>query len=224
MTDFSSLEPVPIVTSVNVGAPRTVEWAGRQVLTSIWKAPVEGRVQVFGVNVAGDAQSDLRVHGGPDKAVYAYAGEDYRWWETELGVALTPGTFGENLTVVGLDLGKAVVGEVWEAGTTQLVVTQPRLPCFKLGMRMGDAAFVQRFDDARRYGVYLRILRAGEVGAGDTVTVASRPAHGLRASSIADIHKSRNADGLEALTRIQEVPEEWRTWAARQIGRTPRLS
>jgi len=209
------------LTSVNVGTPRTVAWAGRQVKTSIWKAPVEGRVAVEGINVAGDRQSDLRVHGGPDKAVYAYAAEDYRWWEAALGSDLAPGTFGENLTVAGVDLGRAIVGEVWDVGSARLQVTQPRLPCFKLGIRMGDADFVSRFDDAGRYGVYLRIVHAGEVGAGDAIRVVSRPAHGLRASFIAEVQRSRDADGLDALLGISDVPEEWRTWAARQIARTP---
>jgi MOSC domain-containing protein YiiM len=223
MTVASGPGPLAVVTSVNVGAPRTVAWAGRHVVTSIWKAPVNGRVGVAGTNLAGDAQADLRVHGGPDKAVYAYAGEDYRWWEAALGSDLAPGTFGENLTLAGVDLDQAVVGEVWEAGTARLAVTQPRLPCFKLGIRMGDAGFVQRFDDARRYGVYLRIVHAGEVGAGDVIKVLSRPAHGLRATFMAEVQKSRDIDGLEVLVRTADVPEDWRAWAARQIGRTPRV-
>ena len=158
--------------SVNVGAVRTVEWHGRTVTTAIWKAPVEGRIAVRGVNLAGDDQADRRVHGGPDKAVYAYSAEDYAWWSVELGRELGPGTFGENLTVDGVDLGASIIGTRWRVGTTELEVAQPRQPCFKLGMRMGDAEFVDRFRDAERFGAYLRIVREGDVGAGDEITVS----------------------------------------------------
>src|SRR4029079_17647984 len=132
-----------VVVSVNVGLPRTVEWFGRQVTTAIWKEPVADAVAVRGVNLAGDDQADRRVHGGVDKAVYAYATEDYEWWAKQLGTALAPGTFGENLTVAGVHLGSRVVGEQWRVGTARLEVAQPRLPCFKLGIRMGDASFVE---------------------------------------------------------------------------------
>ena len=159
------------VESVNVGLPRTVEWFGRSVVTSIWKEPVDGRVRAEGVNLAGDAQADLRVHGGPDKSVYVYSAEDYAWWADELGTPLAPGTFGENLTVSGIDCSNAIEGEVWHIGTAQFVTTQPRQPCFKLGIRMNDAGFVQRFGEAHRLGIYLRITEAGYVGAGDDVTI-----------------------------------------------------
>ena len=139
------------VVSVNVGEVRTVDWFGRTVTTAIWKSPVDGRVAVRGVNLDGDDQADRRVHGGPDKAVYAYAVEDYEWWSQELGRELEPATFGENLTVVGVDLGELVIGSRWIVGTTELEVSQPRQPCFKLGIRMSDADFVDRFDAAARY-------------------------------------------------------------------------
>src|SRR4051794_29724295 len=107
-------ERLGTITSVNVGEPRIVEWHGRQVETAIWKAPVAGRIRVAGVNLAGDRQADLRVHGGPDKAVYAYAEEDYRWWSEQVGRALEPGTFGENLTMRGVDLAAAADGDRWQ--------------------------------------------------------------------------------------------------------------
>jgi len=213
-------ERIGTVESVNVGEPRTVSWAGRQVRTGIWKAPVDGRVAVAGVNIAGDGQADLRVHGGPDKAVYAYSTEDYTWWSAELGRPIEPATFGENLTVRGVDLAAAVVGEVWVIGTTRFVVTQPRLPCFKLGVRLGDAGFVQRFDEAGRFGTYLRIVQEGEVGAGDEVVRVSRPDHGLTAYGIAEIYESRDRDGLERLIATPGVPESWREWAEQRLERT----
>ena len=116
------------IVSVNVGMPRVVEWHGRDVESGIWKAPVDGRVAVRGVNVDGDAQADLRVHGGSDKAVYAYAVEDYAWWSEQLGRPIEPATFGENLTVAGLDLGAMVIGTHWLVGDVELEVAQPRLP------------------------------------------------------------------------------------------------
>jgi MOSC domain-containing protein YiiM len=155
------------VRSVNVGALRRVEHRGREVMTGIWKEPVAGRVAVRGVNVDGDDQADRRFHGGSDKAVYAYAVEDYAWWASELGHALALGAFGENLTVEGVDLTTAVVGERWLVGTSVLEVCQPRTPCWKLGLRMGDDRFPARFLAAGRPGAYLRIAREGELGAGD---------------------------------------------------------
>ena len=174
--------------SVNVGGPRPVDTGRRVVLTSIWKAPVEGRVAVRGVNLDGDVQADRSVHGGPDKAVYAYATEETRLWEAELGRSLGPGAFGENLTVEGLDVSGALLGERWRVGTTLLEVVQPRLPCFKLGLRMGDPAFVRRFGRASRPGAYLRIVEEGELGAGDTVEVetGNLPGHGVSVRMLAD--------------------------------------
>jgi MOSC domain-containing protein YiiM len=175
-----------------------------------------------GINLSGDAQSDLRVHGGPDKAIYAYALEDYQWWASELSIELLPGTFGENLTTSGIDLTSAVVGEVWSVGSGRLKVTQPRLPCFKLGVRMGDASFVQRFDEARRYGIYLGIVEEGDLGVGDRVELISRPAHGLTATSLAELQAAPDRESLATLRDNPDVPEGWRVWADRQLHRADR--
>ena len=174
------------VVAVNVGQPREIEWQGRRALSGIWKSPVAGRVAVRGVNVVGDAQADFEVHGGPDKAVYAYAVEDTEWWEAQLGRTLGPGAFGENLTLQGIDVTNAVIGERWRIGDVELEVTQPRYPCWKLSARLGDAAFEARFADARRLGAYLRILHAGELGAGDEVRVVSRPERGMTIKLVGD--------------------------------------
>ena len=169
------------VVSVNVGRPRTiaVRRSGAPVQSAIGKQPIEGRVRVAGVNLAGDDQADRTVHGGPDKAVYAYAIEDTRWWEGELGRELAPGMFGENLTTEGLDVTGAVIGERWRIGTVVLEVAQPRIPCSKLGTRFGDLTMVKRFGEANRPGAYLRIVAEGELGAGDEIEVLSRPEHGI---------------------------------------------
>ncbi|MFN2592011.1 MAG: MOSC domain-containing protein [Candidatus Dormibacteria bacterium] len=148
-------------------------------MTSIYKEPVAGPVAVRGINLEGDEQADRSVHGGPDKAVYAYALEDIDWWSSELQRSLGAGAFGENLTVTGVDVTDAIIGERWLLGDTVLEVAQPRQPCFKLGIRMGDQRFVKRFARAGRPGAYLRIITPGVVTAGDAVTVARRPRHGI---------------------------------------------
>jgi MOSC domain-containing protein YiiM len=177
---------MPRLLSVNVGRPQALGLRrGRTVHSSIVKTPVKGRVSVAGVNVEGDDQADRRVHGGPDKAVYAYAAEDVAWWEGELGRELGPAEFGENLTVEGVDVTNAVVGERWRIGTVELEVCQPRLPCFKLGLKMGDPKFLRRFTLAGRPGAYLRIRTEGKLGAGDAVDVTSRPAHGITVALVA---------------------------------------
>jgi MOSC domain-containing protein YiiM len=178
----------PHLVSVNVGRPKIVDTGSREVLTAIWKYPVEGRVEVRGVNLAGDEQADLSVHGGPDKAVYAYALEETRLWEEELGRELGAGAFGENLTTEGVDVSGAVLGERWRIGTTLLEVVQPRLPCFKLGLRLGDPTFVRTFARASRPGAYLKIVEEGELGAGDRVEVdvPGRPDHGVSVRLVAD--------------------------------------
>jgi MOSC domain-containing protein YiiM len=210
---------VPRVVSVNVGAVRTVEWQGRTVVTAIWKEPVEGRITVRGVNLDGDDQADRRVHGGPDKAVYAYSAEDYVWWSAELGRDLAPGTFGDNLTVEGLDLRDAVVGSRWRVGSAVLEVAQPRWPCFKLGIRMGDASFVDEFGDAGRFGAYLRIVTAGDVGTGDAIDVTAAPAGGVTVSEVGWAVQRPDPDTTARVVADAHVPERAKELAAGALRR-----
>ncbi len=184
--ESGSWRTVGVVRSVNVGVVRQIEHRGRSARTGIWKHPVVGRVAVRGVNLDGDDQADRRLHGGRDKAVYAYAAEDYAWWAGELGHELEPGTFGENLTIEGGDLRAALVDERWLVGTAVLEVSQPRTPCWKLGLRMGDERFPARFTAAGRPGAYLRIVREGEVGAGDEVVSFHHPDHGVTLAQVAE--------------------------------------
>ena len=173
--------------SLNVGTPQQLSIRrGRPMMSAIVKQPVEGRVRVEGVNVAGDAQADLRVHGGPDKAVYAYAREDIAWWEEQLEREIPPGMFGENLTTEGLDVSGALIGERWTIGTVELEVCQPRQPCSKLGLRFGDLRMVKRFAQASRPGAYLRIITEGELGAGDTIEVTDLPDHAVTIAQVSD--------------------------------------
>lgn len=200
------------VVSVNVGMPRTVVHDGRAVTTAIWKRPVTGRVAVRGVNLDGDDQADRSVHGGVDKAVYAYAREDYEWWGAELGTeALEPGTFGENLTVAGIDLNAAEVGERWRTGSALLEVSEPRFPCFKLGIRMRDPRFLKRFAAARRPGTYLRIIEEGELGAGDPIQLAHRPGHGVTVGLFAEAYLGDRGRLVELLA-ADALSHGWRTW------------
>ncbi len=138
--------------SVNVGRPKEFDFHGKPARSAIWKTPVQGRVAARGINLEGDAQADRKAHGGFDKAVYAYAIEDIRWWQQQLGRALGPGTFGENLTIEGIEATGAVVGERWEIGSVELEVSEPRVPCWRLGERMGDKLFPRRFKEAGRPG------------------------------------------------------------------------
>lgn len=200
------------VVSVNVGALRVVTNQGKSELTGIFKEPVSGRIATHGVNLDGDDQGDREVHGGPDKAIYSYAVEDYDYWRS-LGRHVAPGMFGENLTLSGLDLTNAIIGETWRAGTMLVQVVQPRLPCWKLAQKMQDPAFVRTFTKERRPGAYLRILEHGEVGAGDTVEVLSRPDHGV---TIAMVNEARVGDGkLAPLVAIApELPANLKKYVA----------
>jgi MOSC domain-containing protein YiiM len=200
------------VLSVNVGRPRQVAVRrGRPVMSAIGKVPVDGRVRVAGVNVDGDDQADRRVHGGPDKAVYSYAWEDTLWWSRELERELPPGMFGENLTVEGVDVTGAVVGEHWRIGTVELEVCQPRLPCAKLGHRFGDQRMVKRFALAGRPGAYLRIVTEGELGAGDEVHITHRPSHGV---TVAQVSRAilLDEDELAAAAQAPELPPALSRW------------
>src|SRR4051812_14263725 len=168
------------VLSVNVGLPRTVEWRGELVATAIHKAPVSGPVPVQRLNLAGDRQADLSVHGGPDKAVYAYPSEHYAFWRDELpGVTLPWGAFGGNLTVEGLSETGLRLGDVLRIGTSELVVTQPRLPCFKLNVRFQRPDMVKRFLRSGRLGFYLAVLTEGQLAAGDTIELLPTDRSGI---------------------------------------------
>ncbi|GAC1320646.1 MAG: MOSC domain-containing protein [Chloroflexota bacterium] len=203
------------IESINVGRPRAVLYRGRTVMTSIWKSPVSTPVSVRGINIEGDDQADRSVHGGPDKAVYAYARDDLDWWGKQLATDLEAGAFGENLTIAGLPVSTAVAGERWRIGTALLEVAQPRLPCFKLGIRMSNARFPKRFGGAGRPGAYLRILEDGEMAAGDSVEVIHRPHHGvtMEMMSRARLHDHGHA---ARLLEAPEIPLSWHEWAREQ--------
>ncbi len=202
------LHATPTVISLNIGAIREVEWNGELVTTGIWKSPVAGRLTIHGVNFDGDDQADRTVHGGPDKAVYAYASEDYDYWRRAEGMETSPGYFGENLTTEGIDLSAAIIGERWSVGSAILEVAQPRLPCYKLGIRVGDSTFLKRFLTAARTGAYLRVVREGDVGAGDTIEVTSRPSHGVTIGTM--VKALRDPASAALLRNVPYLPAFWR--------------
>jgi MOSC domain-containing protein YiiM len=183
------------VVSVNVGRPRHVEWTGGTALTSIWKTPVTGRVRVRALNIEGDEQSDLSVHGGREKAVYAYPSEHYAFWAEALRTLDLPwASFGENLTTEGLTEEGVSIGDRFRIGSTVLAVTQPRLPCYKLALRLGRDDIVGRFVDSDRPGFYLAVIEEGEIAAGDAIEVVARDPRGLTVRDVARLRHGRLAD------------------------------
>ena len=200
------------VLSVSVGTPREFEFHGRTARSAIWKTPVAGRIAARGVNLAGDDQADRKAHGGPDQAVYAYAVEAARGWEKEIGRALAHGELGENLTTEGIDVNGALIGERWKIGTVLLEVSEPRIPCWRLGVQMNDERFLRQFTEAMRPGSYLRILEEGDLGAGDEIRVVEKPDSDV---SIRDVFRIYTRDRREA-ARLLDVPrlsESWKSWA-----------
>lgn len=198
--------------SIQVGRPREVEWRGKRVLTSIFKQPVTGPVRVKTLNLEGDEQSDLSVHGGAEKAVYAYPSEHYAWWRDELpGVDLPWGAFGENLTTEGLDESSLYIGDRVTIGSAAFVVTQPRLPCFKLAIRFGRPDMVKRFQRSGRTGFYFSVLREGVVTAGDALEVHSRGESHVSVAEIAHLYTAEAVDPL-LLRRAAELPALPASW------------
>lgn len=202
--------------SVNVGGIRQFDYHGRPAVSAIWKSPVMGRVAARGVNLEGDDQADRESHGGPDKAVYAYAIEDTRWWEEVIGRSLEYGEFGENLTTERIDVTNALVGERWEIGSTVLEVSEPRVPCWRLAVRMEDNGFPRQFTKAGRPGTYLRIAVEGTLGSGDEIRVVERPDHDL---TIGDVFRifTRDREEAERLLTVPQLSSSWGRWAERWL-------
>ena len=207
--------------SVNVGLPREVEWNGRTVRTSIFKAPVAGQVHVGKLNLVGDEQSDLTVHGGIDKAVYLYPSEHYAFWRDELPNAdLNWGAFGENFTTEGMLDDKAVhVGDRFRIGSAEFVVTQPRIPCFKLGIRFGRPDIVKRFMHSGRNGFYFAVAKEGEVAVGDSIELLMRDESGVTIADIVDLYTADAAkqDLLQRVSELPALPENWRAYFRKRL-------
>ena len=209
------------VISLNVGRPRLVVWDGQTVSTGIYKAPAEGRRMLRALNLDGDRQADLSVHGGPAKAAYAYPSEHYGYWRDELpGTELPWGAFGENFTTEGLDESSVNVGDRFRVGAAEVTVTQPRMPCYKLGIKFGRSDIVKRFLASGRVGFYFSVQREGEVGAGDPIELIGRDGNGVTIADILRLYVSDRGD-VETLRRavaVEALPESWRGHFLRRLA------
>jgi MOSC domain-containing protein YiiM len=201
------------VLSVNVGKPQDYEWLGQRVTTAIFKRPVEGPVTVGALNLEGDQQADLSVHGGSDKAVYAYPHEHYAWWQSQLpDYPLALGNFGENLTLEGLTEDAIHIGDQLQIGTALFTVTHPRSPCYKLGVRFGREDMTRRFYESRRFGFYLRVSREGALKAGAEVMIVSRDANAVSVGDVIRLFTGDSHDRnlLGRALKVSALPEGWR--------------
>jgi len=211
--------------SVNCGMPRTVDWHGRNVTTSIYKEQVQGRIALRTLNLDGDRQSDLTVHGGKDKAVYCYPVEHYEYWKADLpGCALPVGVFGENFTTEGLNEESVHIGDRFSIGSAEVVVSQPRLPCYKLGIRFESEGMVKRFLASRRSGFYLAVVREGAVGVGDEITMLSRHPNSISVSEINRLYIAKEYDKgdlrlVQMALSVEGLPESWKEFLGEKATR-----
>jgi MOSC domain-containing protein YiiM len=204
--------------SVNVGRPAALIVGGRAVRSGIVKHAVTGAVAVGPTGLAGDEQADKVNHGGPYKAAYAYAREDADWWEAQLGRALDDGAFGENLTLAGVDVTGARIGERWRIGTVELEVSGPRVPCSKLGARMGDQRFPKRFVAAGRPGAYLAVTEPGTLRVGDPVAVVHRPRHDVTVAQVLEVALRDRSRLPELEPARADMNPELLTWLYRRAA------
>ena len=208
--------------SVNVGLPREVVSDGSTVLTGIFKQPVPGTVRVESLNLVGDRQADLSAHGGPYKAVYAYPSEHYAYWRRELAEdELHWGMFGENLTTEGLHEGSVQIGDRYRIGTAELIVSQPRKPCYKLGIRFGRPEIIKLFLNSGRSGFYFTVAQEGKLTAGDSIELIGREAHSLTIAEINRLYsfEKDNREMLERAVQVKGLSENWRGHFREQLQR-----
>lgn len=208
--------------SISVGLPRTVTSQGQIVTTGIFKEPVSGMIRLRALNLDGDRQADLTVHGGADKAVYVYPAEHYDYWRTELpGVALPWGMFGENFTTTSLIEDAVNIGDRFRIGTAEVVVTQPRLPCYKLALKFGRPDMVKRFLVSRRTGFYLAVVQEGEVEAGDAIELLSRDENKVTVADIVRLYAFDKNDTatMWRATQVEALPDGWVDYFQGQLER-----
>src|SRR2546430_1651482 len=210
------------ILSVNVGLPRKVTWQGKIVTTGIFKEPVDAPVMMRTLNLEGDRQADLTVHGGVTKAVYAYPSEHYGYWRTELpGVDLPWGMFGENFTTEGLLEEAIYIGDRFGIGETEVMVTEPRMPCYKLGIRFGRPDIIKRFMTSERTGFYVAVLQEGEVGAGDQIEPIEKNKRSVRVSDVTRLYvrDKYNRELLRRAIEVEALPESWRGYFQHQLSK-----
>ncbi len=208
------------VISVNVGQPREVVWKGQTVMTGIFKEAVEGRIAVRRLNVEGDRQADLTVHGGLEKAIYAYPAEHYPFWREQFPeMDLPRGMFGENLTITGLLEDTVHIGDHFQVGSAKLMVKQPRLPCYKLGIKFGRDDILKRFLRSGMTGFYFAVLEEGEVAAGDSISLLHRDEHQIKVADIVRLYRQDkyNLDLMRRVVAVEVLPEEWRDYFQQRL-------
>jgi len=212
--------------SVNVGLPRDVIWHARTVTTAIYKQPVDGRVALRKLNLDGDRQADLTVHGGPDKGVYCYPVEHYPYWKKESPDRDFPAAiFGENFTTEGLLEDSVYIGDRFSVGSAEVVVTQPRLPCYKLSVRFHSDDIVKRFLDSGRTGFYLSVTREGEVGVGDRISAIARDPNAVSVSEITRLYIAKRyaQEEIASVRRallVEALPGSWKAYFGKRLQQT----
>jgi len=209
------------IISVNVGLPRHVLRNDEPVSTGIFKEPVAGRVMMRTLNLDGDRQADLSVHGGPEKAVYVYPSEHYEFWKGELpDMDLPWGIFGENLSTTGLFETEVNIGDKFRVGTAEVMVTQPRMPCYKLGIRFGRADIIKRFLISERSGFYLSVLKEGEVGAGDEFELLEKNESGVKVVDVTRLYSTDrdNVDLMRRAIATDALPASWREYFLKRLN------
>ena len=208
------------ILSLNVGRPRLVQWNGESVSTGIFKEPVKGPVRLRTLNLDGDRQADLSVHGGVHKAVYAYPSEHYEFWRNEFPEMELPfGMFGENFTTAGLLENKVNIGDRFTIGDAELIVRQPRMPCYKLGIRFGRSDIIKRFLQSLRTGIYFAVLKEGTVQVGDAITTGTRDANAVTVADVTSLYtvEKHNAQLLNRASRVEALPESWREYFRKRV-------
>lgn len=210
------------ILSVNVSIPKEIEFEGQKVTTGIFKEPVEGRIMLRTLNLDGDKQADLTVHGGPDKAVYAYPIEHYQFWRKVYPNTEMPnGMFGENFTIEGLMESEVSVGDSFEIGSSKVIATQPRMPCYKLGVKFGRMDVLKKFLASGRSGIYFKVLKEGEVGTGDPIIKIKKDTNRVAISDIVRMYASDKEDinMMQRAVKVEALPEGWRDYFLEQIRR-----
>ena len=208
--------------SINVGLPRIVTLNGDPVSTGIFKEPILGRVMLRTLNLDGDRQADLSVHGGPSKAVYVYPSEHYEYWKRELpGTNLPWGMFGENFTSAGLFESEINIGDRFSVGSAVVMVTEPRMPCYKLGIKFGRADIVKKFLASERTGFYFGVLQEGEVGADDPIKLVEKTDPSVRVSDITQLYtrEKHNIGLLRRAVQVEALPESWKSYFHERIAK-----
>jgi MOSC domain-containing protein YiiM len=210
------------ILSVNISLPREIDYGGQKISTGIFKEPIEGRITLRTLNLDGDRQADLSVHGGPDKAVYAYPVEHYEYWHSVFPDLVMPnGMFGENLTVEGLIESEISVGDVFRIGSATVIATQPRMPCYKLGVKFGRMDVIKKFLASGRSGIYFKVSKEGEVATGDTIHQITKDPNQITISDIVRLYSIEREDlqTMRGAVKVDALPKGWKRYFLEQIQR-----